>query len=110
FIIKRLNRVWSINGHDKLSYFSFKIYTAINSYSCFIIWYFVGHSNYTALSVNEQYLLEARELGIILKLIYSSKVTETILLVNSYLIICHAYEPDIPLSRACSYSTSIKNI
>jgi len=55
-IIKGSNQVWLIDGHDKLSRFAFQIYSAIDAYSQYIIWCFIGHSNHTAVSVNKQLL------------------------------------------------------
>jgi transposase InsO family protein len=42
FRVKGPNRVWSIDGHNKLSEFSFEIYRIIDSYSRFIINVYVG--------------------------------------------------------------------
>ena len=46
----------SIDGHDKLSRFGFEIYEAIDAYSRYVMWCYVGISNRTAVSVNKQYL------------------------------------------------------
>ena len=59
-MIKGPNQVWSIDGHDKLSRFGFQIYGAIDAYSRYMIWCFVGHSNCTAVSVNKQFLSAIR--------------------------------------------------
>jgi len=56
FTVKGPNRLLSIDGHDKLSRFGFEIYGAIDAYSRYIIWCYVGISNRTAVSVNKQYL------------------------------------------------------
>ena len=109
FIVKGPNRVWSIDGHDKLSRFGFRIYGAIDAYSRYIIWCFIGHSNRTAVSVNKQYLTAVRQLGVFPKLIRSDKGTETTLLCNSHLSLRRAEQPDLPLSKAYSYGTSTKN-
>ena len=42
FQVKGPNRVWSVDGHNKLSEFGFKIYGIINSYSRFIVNVYVG--------------------------------------------------------------------
>ncbi|EXL39130.1 hypothetical protein FOCG_18251 [Fusarium oxysporum f. sp. radicis-lycopersici 26381] len=47
---------WCIDGHDKLKAYGFEIYAAIDAYSRNIIWFYVGHSATTALSVLKQYL------------------------------------------------------
>ncbi|KAG0126490.1 hypothetical protein HOY82DRAFT_491784, partial [Tuber indicum] len=110
FIIKGPNRVWSIDGHDKLSRFGFQIYAAIDGYSRFLIWCYIGHSNRTAVSVNKQYLVAVKDLGIISKLIRSDKGTETTLLANSHLALRRAQKPNLPFCKAYSYGTSTKNI
>ncbi|KAJ9129682.1 Integrase core domain protein [Pleurostoma richardsiae] len=58
------NYQWCIDGHDKLKDFGFEIYAAIDAYSRCIIWFYVGHSNATAISVLKQYLDTVREYGI----------------------------------------------
>lgn len=54
--VKGPNRVFSIDGHDKLSKFGFEIYGAIDAYSRYIVSCYVEISNRTAVSVNKQYL------------------------------------------------------
>ena len=56
FYIQGPNRVLSIDGHDKLSRFGYEIYGAIDAYSRYIVWCYIGISNCTAVSVNKQYL------------------------------------------------------
>ena len=56
FQIKGPNRVLSFDGHDKLSRFEFEIYEAIDAYSRYIVWCYIGIYNRTAVSVNKQYL------------------------------------------------------
>ncbi|KID81655.1 hypothetical protein MGU_11008 [Metarhizium guizhouense ARSEF 977] len=51
-----LDRRWCIDGHDKLKAYGFEIYAVIDAYSRNIIWFYVGHSATTALSVLKQYL------------------------------------------------------
>lgn len=109
FIVKGPNRVWSIDGHDKLSRFGFQIYAAIDAYSRYIIWCYIGHSNRTAVSVNKQFLETVRIRNIFPKLIRSDKGGETTLLCNSQLALRRAGKPDLQLSKAYSYGTSTKN-
>ncbi|RKK07477.1 hypothetical protein BFJ65_g17683 [Fusarium oxysporum f. sp. cepae] len=52
----QVNQRWCIDGHDKLKAYGFEIYAAIDAYSRNIIWFYVGHSATTALSVLKQYL------------------------------------------------------
>ena len=53
YFVKVPNRVFSIDGHDKLSRFGFEIYSAIDAYSRYIVWCYIGISNRTAVSVNK---------------------------------------------------------
>ncbi|KAH8654704.1 hypothetical protein BGZ61DRAFT_194016 [Ilyonectria robusta] len=56
FLVPGPNYQWCIDGHDKLKAYGFEIYAAIDAYSRNIIWFYVGHSATTALSVLKQYL------------------------------------------------------
>ena len=109
FMVKGPNRVWSIDGHDKLSRFGFQIYAAIDAYSRYIVWCYIGHSNRTAISVNKQYLATVGSIKLIPKLIRSDKGGETTLLCNSHLALRRAANSQLPLSKAYSYGTSTKN-
>ena len=73
YFVKGPNRVLSIDGHDKLSRFGFEIYGAIDAYSRYIVWCYVGISNRTAVSVNKQYLRLLRNTLHMPKLICSDK-------------------------------------
>ncbi|KAH8653306.1 hypothetical protein BGZ61DRAFT_468157, partial [Ilyonectria robusta] len=56
FLVPGPNYQWCINGHDKLKAYGFQIYAAIDAYLRNIIWFYVGPSASTALSVLKQYL------------------------------------------------------
>lgn len=73
FYIQGPNRVLSIDGHDKLSRFGFEIYGAIDAYSRYIVWCYIGISNRTAVSVNKQYLRFVRNTMHIPQVIRSDK-------------------------------------
>ena len=73
YFLKGPNRVFSIDGHDKLSRFGFEIYGAIDTYSRYIVWCYVGISNRTAVSVNKQYLRLLHQTLHMPKLIRSDK-------------------------------------
>ena len=73
YFVKGPNRVFSIDGHDKLSRFGFEIYGAIDAYSRDIVWCYVGISNRTVVSVNKQYLRLIRHTLDMPKLICSDK-------------------------------------
>ena len=73
FHIQGPNPVLSIDGHDKLASFGFEIYGAIDAYSRYIVWCYIGISNRTAVSVNKQYLRLLRTTLHMPKLIRSDK-------------------------------------
>ena len=50
------NFIWSMDGHDKLSVYSFKIYGAVDAYSRKIIWMYCGNANRSQFAVAQQYI------------------------------------------------------
>jgi hypothetical protein len=110
YMVKGPNRVWSIDGYDKLAPYGFQIYGFIDGYSRFMLGTYVGVSNRTAVSVNKQYLAMVREHGIVPDIVRSDKGTETVLLANSQLLLRRQSEPDLPFHKAYSYGKSTRNI
>lgn len=109
YLVQGPNRVLSIDGHDKLSRFEFQIYGAIDAYSRYIAWCYVGISNRTAVSVNKQYLQMVRSTSQIPKPIRSDKGTETVLIARSHILLCRATKPGIPFQKAYSFGKLVKN-
>ncbi|KAG0644315.1 hypothetical protein HOY80DRAFT_878747, partial [Tuber brumale] len=109
FYIQGPNRVISIDGHDKLSRFGFEIYGAIDAYSHYVVWCYVGISNRTAISVNKQYLCFVRSTLHIPQVIRSDKGTETVLLAESHLLLRRSNHPNLSFSHAYSFGKSTKN-
>ncbi|KAL5049526.1 hypothetical protein BDW71DRAFT_195516 [Aspergillus fruticulosus] len=56
YVVLGLDFIWSIDGYLKLVLYRFEIYTAIDAYSCYIIWIYMGTSSHTAVSVLQQFL------------------------------------------------------
>ncbi|OIW25505.1 hypothetical protein CONLIGDRAFT_497468 [Coniochaeta ligniaria NRRL 30616] len=56
FTVPGPNYTWSIDGYLKLEPFGFEIYAAIDAYSRYIVWFYVGISVTTARSVLAQYV------------------------------------------------------
>jgi hypothetical protein len=56
YIVPGPNFIWSINGYLKLAPYGIKIYVAINAYSRYIIWVYVGISARMTISVLQQFL------------------------------------------------------
>jgi transposase InsO family protein len=108
YIVKGPNRVWSIDGHDKLSAYGFQIYGIIDAYSRKILGMFIGLSNRTQIAVLKYYLRTIKEYGVP-KLIRADKGAETILLAASQFAFRKARKPHIPLEKTIAYGTSTKN-
>ncbi|KAL6405412.1 integrase core domain protein [Ilyonectria robusta] len=64
FLVPGPNYQWCIDGHDKLKAYGFEIYAAIDAYSRNIVWFYIGHSATTALSVLKQYLAACDAYGL----------------------------------------------
>ncbi|RPB03304.1 hypothetical protein L873DRAFT_1670864 [Choiromyces venosus 120613-1] len=109
FTVKGPNQVLSIDGHDKLSRFGFEIYGAIDAYSQYIAWCYVGISNWTAVSVNKQYLRLLRTTLHMPRLIRSDKGTETVLLAASHVTLRRANHPSLKFSEIYCFGKSTKN-
>lgn len=45
------NDVWSMDAYYKLEHWGIQIYAVIDAYSQFVVWYYVGISGRTAISV-----------------------------------------------------------
>src|SRR5204863_4325131 len=56
YIVPGPDWLWCLDGHDKLARFGIEIYGYIDAYSRKIIWFFIGSSNRTQVSVLRQYL------------------------------------------------------
>ncbi|KAF8471081.1 hypothetical protein BDZ91DRAFT_653668, partial [Kalaharituber pfeilii] len=105
----QIEYLWSIDGHDKLSRFGFQIYGAIDAYSRFMLWCYIGHSNRTAVSVNRQFLDTVSKLNCFPKLVRSDMGKETLLLCNSQLTLRRVQKPNLPFEKIYSYGTSTRN-
>jgi hypothetical protein len=71
-----------VKGDDKLAQYGIEIYAAVDAYSRKIIWFYVGNSNRTQLSVLRQYLLAVEARGLCPSFIRTDKGTETITLAD----------------------------
>jgi hypothetical protein len=78
------NLLWYLDGHDKFSQYGIQIYAAVDAYSRKIIWFYVGNSNRTAISVVRQYFTAVQATGICPHFIRTDRGTETVLLADLY--------------------------
>jgi hypothetical protein len=74
--------LWCIDGHDKLQKYGIEIYGCVDAYSRKIIWWYVGLSNRTGVSVACQYLQAIKEVGRCPNFIRSDHGSETTLLAD----------------------------
>jgi len=81
YFVKGPNWVISIDGYNKLLRFGFEIYGTIDAYSCYIVWCYVGISNWTTVSIKEQYLRLIQHTLHMPKLIRSEKGNDNIIYV-----------------------------
>jgi hypothetical protein len=76
--------LWCLDGHDKFSQYGIQIYAAVDAFSRKIIWFYVGNSNRTSISVVRQYFTAVQTIGICPRFIRTDKSTETVLLADLY--------------------------
>jgi hypothetical protein len=110
FTIKGPGRYWSVDGHDKLSYYGFQIYGIIDAYSRMIIGVFVGISNRTQIAILKFYLLCIREQGYFPKKLRADKGWETLLMAVAQVELRRSVKGhDLPWKKAFTYGPSTKN-
>jgi hypothetical protein len=69
--------MWSIDGHCKLDPYGIEIYAAIDAYSRYVIWIYIGVSGLTAVSVLRQFLDTIKTVRQILQTLRSDRGGET---------------------------------
>jgi hypothetical protein len=103
------NYLWSIDGHDKLSYWGFQLYAGIDAYSRYITWIYIGNSNRTSFSVLRQYLDTLKSEKIQPWLIRSDKGGETPMLAAAHYALYQKHNSNAALSDCYWYGTSMSN-
>jgi hypothetical protein len=83
YVLSGPNNIWHVDGHIKLEPFSIKIYAAIDSYSRFLIWIYIGVSARTAVSVLRQSLNAFISIGFQPRRIRSDRGIETTLIADA---------------------------
>lgn len=109
YIVPGPNFVWSLDGYLKLSPYGIEIYAAIDAYSRFIVWIYVGISSRTAVSVLRQYLDTLELLGQQPRFIRSDHGTETVLLASAHHQLQQVTQPDLQFENCYMYGTSTSN-
>jgi hypothetical protein len=82
YIVPGPDYIWSLDGHDKLSDWGIEIYAAIDAYSRFIIWIYVGISNRTEQSVAVQYNSTIAQTGYHPRILWTDLGKETLLMLE----------------------------
>lgn len=77
FTLPGHNCVWSVDGYCKLEDWGFEIYAAIDAFSRYIYWSYVGISARTERSVLEQYLAATKHHNCTPLIVRSDKGVET---------------------------------
>lgn len=110
YSVKGPNRVWSVDGHDKLAPWGFAIYGMMDGFSRLIIDSSVGISNRTQVAVQARYIRAVRRWGFP-KLIRSDKGSETSMLAISQVAFRRERNgPGLLFREAFHYGSSTKNI
>src|SRR5208282_1711669 len=103
------NFLWSIDAHCKLDWFGFQIYAAIDAYSRYITWIYVGIIAHTAVSVLKQYLDTVEELGIQPQILRSDRGSETPMVADAHYQIALKLRTSITLKDCFFFGTSVAN-
>jgi hypothetical protein len=90
--------LWCLDGHDKLARYGFEIYGSVDAYSRKIVWFFVGCSNRTQVSVLRQYLNTVKKLGYCPNFLRTDRGRETPMMADAHYYFYHT---------ACFYDTTI---
>jgi hypothetical protein len=76
-VLQGPNDVWSMDAYCKLEHWGVQIYAVVDAYSRFVVWYYVGISGRTAISVLGQYISTVVSGGIIPRKIRTDRGAET---------------------------------
>ncbi|KAL6229002.1 hypothetical protein BDW75DRAFT_117457 [Aspergillus navahoensis] len=95
YIVPGPDFIWSIDGYLKLVSYGFEIYAAIDAYSRYIIWIYVGTSSRTAVSILRQFLDILQVTKRQPCFIQSDRGTETILLAEAQHKLQQSKHPEI---------------
>lgn len=79
YITRGPDWVWSIDAHCKFERFDIQIYAAIDAFSRFIIWIYVGVSSRTMISVFKQFITAVESRGATPHMLRADKGLETII-------------------------------
>ena len=84
YIVPGPDWLWCLDGHDKLARYGIEIYGSVDAYSRKIIWFYVGVSNRTQVSVLHQYLHTIKTLGYCPNYLRTDRGRETLMMADAY--------------------------
>ena len=93
----------------KLQPYGIEVYAAIDAYSRYIIWIYVGISACMQVSVIRQYLDTVKTLQKVPRRIRSDHGTETGLLGGAHYQLIQAHDPSVSVQNCYIYGTSTEN-
>jgi hypothetical protein len=109
YIVPSPDYIWSLDGHDKLSNWGIEIYAAIDAYSQFIIWIYVGISNRIEQSIAVQYNSTIAHTRYHPRILRTNCGKETLLMLEIHFLVARTSEPGVKLEECYFYGTSKKN-
>jgi len=109
FIVPGPDYLWSIDGHCKLDFFGIEIYAAIDAYSRYITWIYIGLSSHTAVSALVQFLTTLRTEDIHPQRIRSDRGVETPLLAAAHHAFMKKHDSEISFADCYFFGTSTAN-
>ncbi|KAL4789390.1 hypothetical protein BDV19DRAFT_397054 [Aspergillus venezuelensis] len=109
YIVPGPNFIWSIDGYLKLAPYGIEIYAAIDAYSRYIIWVYVGVSSRTAVSVLKQFLDTLKVTSRQPRFVRSDRGREPVLLAKAQHKLQQSYHSDISIKDCYLYGTSTAN-
>jgi hypothetical protein len=98
-----------MDGYMKLSLYGIEIYAAIDGYSRYILWVYIGISTRTAISVYKQYINAVSTFGYLPQILRTDLGGETIYLGDAHWALRRVANPDIPHADCYSYGKSTEN-
>lgn len=108
------NDVWSLDAYCKLEFWGIQIYAAIDGYSRMVVWYYVGITGRTAVSVLAQYLDAIQTTGIMPRKLRTDRGAETPMVADAHYTVSSERErpegaPPLAWSEVFNYGTSKEN-
>ena len=109
YIVPGPNYICSIDGHMKLRQYGIEIYGAIDAYSRYVPWIYVGVSAATAVSVAKMYLETLEVVPIQPQYLRADRGTETSIIMNAHWQLHQQRNPTIAAEQTFMYGSSTAN-